>query len=254
MFRVTNQTKGVRMSVHPFKSWIAAGLMVLLVFGCHNKKNGNDPAATLSMVVDLSPLAKSLGDTVVIDTAKVLLKDIKFKSALDADSLDFKVGPFIVFLDLTGGVTEVVAGDIPDGIYDKIKFKIHKPEDDEVISDPDFYQGIGDDERFSIVIIGRFNGTRFVYKSKKDMEQELELNPPLVVSDTLGSVNATMLIAPANWFKKDGVYLDPTLEGNRSDIDDNIKQSFKRAYKDNDHDGEGGDDDDDDDHDEGDND
>ena len=87
-----------------------------------------------------------------------------------------------------------------------------------------------------------------MYRSKKDIEQELEINPPLVVTDSTNDVNATLLVAPAGWFMKDGNYLDPSNESNREDIDDNIKRSFKKAMKDNDHDGDENDLDDDDDH------
>lgn len=224
-------------------------LLVLFAFSaCDKKTDSSAPGSSLSMKVDMSALAKTAGDTVIIESAKLMLKSIKFKTDFE-DSLDYKTGPFIVNLDLNGGITQIAATDIPNGIYDKIKFKIHKPEDDEAISDSDFVAGADSDKRFSVVIRGTYNGTPFLYRSKKDIEQELEINPPLVVTDSTNDVNATLLVAPAGWFMEEGNYLDPNNESNREDIDDNIKRSFKKAMKDNDHDGDENDDDDDEDHD-----
>lgn len=224
-------------------TWV--GLIVAIAFmSCGGNGGSNAPGSTLSMKVDMSALAKTASDTVIIESAKLLLKNLKFKND-EEDSLDYKVGPFIVNLNLSGGLTQIAANDIPNGIYDEIKFKIHKPEDSEAISDTDFVAGSSSDRRYSIVIRGTYNGTPFLYRSKKDIEQELEINPPLVVTDSTNDVNATLIVAPAGWFKKDGNYLDPNNESNRSDIDDNIKRSFKKAMKDNDHDGEDNDEDDD---------
>lgn len=218
-------------------------IMAVAFIACGGNGGKDAPVSTLSMKVDMSALAKTAGDTVIIESAKLLLKSIKFKTDVE-DSLDYKVGPFIVNLDLNGGITQIAANDIPNGTYDEIKFKIHKPEDDEAVSDTDFVAGATSDERYSIVIRGTYNGSPFMYRSKKDIEQELEINPPLVVTDSTNDVNATLLVAPAGWFMKDGNYLDPSNESNREDIDDNIKRSFKKAMKDNDHDGKDNDDDD----------
>lgn len=228
--------KSLLMSSYLKINSFVVALVMLVAFSACDKKNGSAPVSTLSMKVDMSVLAKASGDTVIIESAKVLLKSIKFKTDVE-DSLDYKVGPFIVNLDMSGGVTQIAASDIPNGTYNEIKFKIHKPEDNEAVSDTDFVAGTSSDKRFSIVIRGTYNGTPFLYRSKKDIEQELEINPPLIVTDSTNDVNATLLVSPAGWFLKDGLYLDPMNESNRSDIDDNIKRSFRKAMKDNNHDG-----------------
>lgn len=229
------------LKLHGF---VIALVMLVAFNACDKKTDGIAPGSSLSMKVDMSALAKTAGDTVILQSAKLVMKSIKFKTDIE-DSLDYKTGPFIVNLDMNGGVTQIATTDIPNGIYDEIKFKIHKPEDDETFSDSDFVAGANSDKRFSMVIRGTYNGTPFLFRSKKDIEQELEINPPLVVTDSTNDVNATLLVAPSGWFMKDGNYLDPSAEGNREDIDDNIKRSFKKAMKDNDHDGKDNDDDDD---------
>jgi hypothetical protein len=104
-------------------------------------------------------------------------------------------------------------------------------EDGDAVSDTAFNNGA------SFIITGTFNDTAFTYKSKKSVEQESTLNPPIVISDSLKDVNVTLLVNPSGWFKKGGNFLDPRNEANRSDIDNNIKSSFKKAVKDDDHDG-----------------
>jgi hypothetical protein len=227
---------------------LIALVMLVVLSACSGNNGKSAPGSTLSMKVDMSALAKTAGDTVIIESAKVLLKSLKFKTEVE-DSLDYKVGPFIVNLDMAGGITQIAANDIPNGTYNEIKFKIHKPEGTTTISDTDFVAGASSDQHFSVVIRGTYNGTPFMYRSKKEIEQELEINPPLVVTDSTNDVNATLLIAPAGWFMKNGNYLDPTNESNREDIDNNIKRSFKKAMKDNDHDGQDNDDNDDEHHD-----
>ena len=195
------------------------------------------------MKVSQTPIAKTSADTLTLDTVKVLMKNIKFKVDDDfEDSLDFKVGPFVLYLNLTGNLTTIGVSDIPAGTYNKVKFKIHKPEDDETVSDPEFKTGTSGNERFSVIIKGHYFSSPFVYKSKKSIEQELWLNPPLVVADSIGSTNVTLSVSTFSWFRdEDGSLMDPADSENEDTIDDNIKDSFK-AYKDDDKDGDDDDD------------
>lgn len=223
---------------------LTAGL--LMAVSCSDDKNSaTDGQTSISLKVSQTALAKSMADTITLDTVKVLMKNIKFKVDDDLeDSLDFKVGPFVVYLNLTGKMTTIGVSEIPSGTYSKVKFKIHKPEDNETVSDPEFKTGSGGDERFSVIIKGHYFETPFTYKSKKSIEQELNLNPPLVIADSVGSTNVTLLVSTYAWFRdRNGIILNPADAENEDTIDDNIKDSFK-AYKDDDKDGnDDGDDD-----------
>ena len=220
-------------------------LSILLIAGINacGSSNGSSPAASMSMKVDFAAAKASATDSVALTSAKVLMKRIKFENDAEEDSSELKLGPFIIPLNLSGGLTEIATGDIPNGTYDKVKFEIHKLEDNDAVGDTSFLIGT---EGCSFVVQGTYNDTLFTYKSKKGVEIEMEVNPPIVISDSLKDVNLTLVVNPSNWFKKNGVFIDPRNESNRSDIDDNIKNSFKKAYKDNDHDGRENDSDDED--------
>jgi len=208
-------------------------LSVAVMNAC-SSGGGGTPGASLTMKVDFAAAKASAADTVALTSAKVLMKRIKFENDAEEDSSELKLGPFIITLNLTGGLTEIATGDIPNGTYDKVKFEIHKMEDNDAIGDTSFLIGT---EGCSFVIKGMYNDTAFTYKSKKGVEIEMNVNPPIVISDSLKDVNITLTVNPSNWFKNGGVFIDPRNEGNRSVIDDNIKNSFKKAYRDNDHDG-----------------
>ena len=49
----------------------------------------------------------------------------------------------------------------------------------------------------------------------------------------------TITVEPLSWFIKNGTVLNPNDEANENDIDNNIKDSFNKAFRDNNHDGIG---------------
>jgi hypothetical protein len=87
------------------------------------------------------------------------------------------------------------------------------------------------------VVKGTIDGNSFVYKSKKSAHQHIRFEPPLEVIDNTNT-NLTITVDPNTWFYKDGMFLDPNDPANENDIDNNIKDSFNRCFKDNDHDGD----------------
>lgn len=221
---------------------LVASLVVVAFLACDDSGgNGNiGSMASLSVKANYSTiLTKSaLGDTLSIDTAKILLKNIEFKSVIDEDSLDFKTGPFVVRLDLSGTVNTITTGTIPPGTYDRIKFRIHKPEDTEVVSDPEFNTGPSGDQRFSLIVKGTYNGVPFLFRSREGLDQELSINPPLVITDDAAGVNTTLLTDVSSWFvdSSDGSVLDPSDPDNEDLIEENIENSFD-AFEDDDQDG-----------------
>lgn len=172
----------------------------------------------------------------VLDTVKILLKDIKLNVVSTSDSTNFKTGPYVLFLNMNSSVNSIGRGYIPIGSYDKIMFEIHKLSDTELIPDPEFAQGL---LRFSIIAKGTYNGVRFVYKSDKSAKQKLSFPNSLVVTETMS--NVTLQINPNQWFADtNNNYLDPNLESNRNLIDNNIKDNIKanfKAFRDNNKDG-----------------
>ncbi len=213
-------------------------LAISFLVGCSDDKKDSSNA-TLSFMKEINLTKPSAPGTLTVDTAKILITRIKFESQGDGDSLDFSSDPIVVNLDLTGGVQTVSAANVPQGTYDHIKFEIHKPGVNEEFSDPDFNTGSSGNQRFSIIIIGTYNSSRFVFKSQNTINQSVNIDPPVIVADSVGIANVTLAVNVDNWFS-DGVggYLDPTDTGasNVAAIENTIKDSF-RGFKDNDKDG-----------------
>jgi hypothetical protein len=177
------------------------------------------------------------GDVLVITSAKILIRDIKLNVANGSDSTNFKVGPFVMNLDLTAGtatsVNLLTTAFIPEGNYDRIKFEIHKVGDNETPPDPEFVDANG---RYSVIANGTFNGVPFTYKSKKSAHQFLVMPNSIVVTSS-GKTNVTLSVKPYSWFVFNSVaILDPSNSNNENVIDNNIKDSFK-AFRDNNKDG-----------------
>lgn len=218
-------------------------LAVLILVGGFSGCNNDTPTNTTksnNLSFSASDSRDSTGDKqtiFIIDTAKILIKDIKLNVANNnEDSTEFKVGPFVLFLNLTSNVNEISSGIIPEGTYEKIKFEIHKLNDMEAIPDPEFADSNG---RYSVVVKGWYYGNYFVYKSTKSAHQILQFpnSYPIVSSN---NTNITLTTKPYIWFMKNGFWLDPRDPMNSNDIDNNIKDNINqnfRAFRDNDRNG-----------------
>lgn len=171
-------------------------------------------------------------DTIQLDTVKILLRDIKIRNQSTDDTTSIIVGPIVVYLNLAGVTSEFAVGDIPPGNYDRIKFKVHKIEGSEFPPDPEFKEGGDESLRYSVIVKGIFNSTQFIYKSRKPAHQDLKLETPLIVDEN-GVANLTILVDPFSWFMDGGNILNPNDSTNSDKIDNNIKDSFKKAYQDN---------------------
>jgi hypothetical protein len=177
------------------------------------------------------------GNALVIESAKILLKNIKLHKFPSDDSTDVKVGPFAVGLNLSGSLTTIAAARVPAGMYDRVRFRLHKPEDFEPIPDPEFRDGESGQLRYSVIVRGTYNGESFVYKSRENAYQETRLISPITVTDDQ-MVNVTLVVNPQEWFEHNGQVLNPADPANVQIIDNAIKGSFSRAFKDNNKDGQ----------------
>lgn len=241
---------------HFFSRLFGTGITLItwsaIMMGCGGGSNDDPISASLSMKVTTAPLAKAATDTVILSEVKILLSEIELEGLEtmdldddgDEDGEEVELGPFVVPLNLNGNLTTIAGAMIPNGTYDEIEFEIRKPEDDENVGDADFIEGSSGSQRFSIVVRGTYHDTAFVWKTSLNIEQELELNPPMVVNDSLGTSNVSILVNPFSWFFDNGVAMDPRDESNRSQIENNIQNGFK-AFKDDDKDGDDHDEDDD---------
>ena len=211
-------------------------------YGCNDSHNSVDPVTADNVGLNAIGSIDSAGDSqnyFILDTVKILIKDIKLNvSNNNQDSNNFKTGPFVLFLKTPFfTVNEISTALIPAGSYDKIKFEIHKLNNNEVSPDPEFSDVNG---TYSVIVKGWYLGNYFVYKSSKSAHQMINFSDTIPLSATGARTNITLVVKPYIWFIKNNVYLDPNLPANSNDIDNNIKDNFKhnlKAFRDNDKNG-----------------
>ena len=215
--------------------------------GNPNVMLGNSTAATDSTSI------------IKIDTAKILIDKIEFhgveegsdstgyyqrkreyemchdsSGVIEADSTEFESGPMVLDLNLDTTVTKIGINNLPKGTYGDVSFLIHPPLPNETVIDSDF---VSDSARYSIVIKGFYKGKHFTFNSGIRGHVNVILNPPLTLSDSLNTYNATIKVDVSNWFTgRNGQILDPTNKYDEWAIRWNILRSF-HAFEDNDRDG-----------------
>lgn len=217
-----------------FKNKISLLILAILIsaagfYGCNESSTVTPQSDNLSFS-GMSSLdtAGDAPNTIILDTVKILIKDIKLQSGnTSEDSTNFKVGPFVLFLNLSTSVNVISTSLIPAGEYKKIKFEIHKLNDNETPPDPEFADAGG---RYSVIVKGWYLGSYFVYKSTKSAHQILQFPITVPVSST-DQANITLMVKPYIWFTKNGSWLDPTNPANTNDIDNNIKDNINNNFK-----------------------
>lgn len=202
--------------------------------GCSDSNTVSSNTTPENMSVSVKISDTGLDDpnaAIVISEAKALISEFEIE-ATDGQSNEIKLRPFIINFDLSSNLKELLSVYIPTKTYKKVKFQIHKPEDNETPSDPDFITG----GRYSFIIKGTYNGSPFIFKSKKTVNLILNMNGDVIIGNN--KINISMLINKSGWFKNSGGSdLDPRDSGNENEIDDNLKNSFKSVFKDDDKNG-----------------
>ena len=229
-------------------------MFALLIAGCDSTTEpATDGTLSLSAMYSTLPsgttriLGKSSGAVaeITVTRARFVIRDIKFKS-VGEDSLNFKTAPFVLDLNLTGAAQTISSIPAKFGDYRRVEFDVHRVEQPEISSlpaadQPPFAEFLAG-ERYSIIVEGTYTPTggspgSFIYRSKVDAKQKLDLDPPLVINENSTSVNTTMLISSDAWFRDAaGALVDPTDTNNEGVIDENLKASI-RVFKDNNKDG-----------------
>ncbi len=233
----------------------------------HVATRPSGPAAPATLLGQPDTLIAG-GDTLVFDRVELVLRDIRFDRVEDdrceeeeesgghePDGLGphhddgenhdgcehFRTGPLLVDLPLGPGVDRVFSVAVAPGIYDEVRFKVHKPDGD----DPDDARFLAQHPEFagvSIRVAGSYNGVPFTFSSDLSEEQEQDLVPPLVVADSTTNVDLTLRVDIHAWFADGaGGLVDPATANhgglNEQLVRDNIRDSF-RVFRDGDHDGE----------------
>jgi len=184
-------------------------------------------------------------DTVIITRAALVLREIELKrtEATSCDSSEtvggdddaceeFTVGPQLFELPLGPGAVNAVEITMQPGTYRELEFEIHKPEDDGNAVDQAFLATHPEFARVSIRVEGTWNGNPFVYQTELNVEQELDLVPPIVVADP-GNIQVVLLVNLSQFFRNAAgtglVDPDTANKGgpNESRVNENIKVAFE---------------------------
>lgn len=187
-------------------------------------------------------------NTLVITQVEMVVREVELKRSEYSSQCDstasqdqceeLESGPYLLDLPLSDGATSVVAVEVQPGTYDEFEFKVHKPSDDP--ADAAFLAAHPGFDGVSIRVTGTWNGAPFVYETDHSAEQELDLNPPLVVTDA-GTADFTLFIDLGTWFRaSDNSLIDPSSANNggpnESAVETNIENSFQ-SFEDENHDG-----------------
>ncbi len=220
--------------------------MVLVISSCNQEDNtvslnsGNTGSTNIgSGNTSFSAIAGNLsqGNTVNpfrIDSAKFLIEFVKIKSITGVENM-FRESQLVMHLGFGRTPTQVTISNVPPGTYNWLQFKLHKHTPNEEVVDPDF--GSLHEVGFSGVIKGIYNHQPFVFKTAITDVEHLTIDPPITVMPNNSDWNFTMSVDSPSWFVVNGAVMDPSNPQNQNDIDSNIRDSFRRAYRDNNRDG-----------------
>jgi hypothetical protein len=209
----------------------------LALLGCKDAGLTNPPEHNLllSLKAAGSVLQKVDHEILHLTSVKVVLKGIEFTHSEAEDSVEIESGLQVLNLAMDSRITEISAVRIHPGEYDRIRFTIHKPEEEEEVSDSTFLGSDSTRQRFSVVITGFYHETPFTFRSQESAEQELRLTTPVSVTED-GTANVTIKIDPYLWFTTNGLVLDPFIQ--TKEINDLLKKSFADVFRDNDRNGD----------------
>ncbi len=192
-------------------------------------------------------------DTLVIDSAQVILRKIDLERARDTvgacteadhqggsndghedDCEEIKAGPVILDLPLTPGTIQGFTVPVDSGTFRGVHFQIHKltgnPADQALLAlHPEF-------ANISVRVVGSFNGTPFVFTNDVSANQEFQFATPVSLA-TAGNIDLTLLVDVNTWFTNGGGLVDPSTAGsggaNEGTVTHNIRNSFHTFHDEN---------------------
>jgi hypothetical protein len=215
------------------KSAIAI-VLAAAVAGCGGTNLSFSVRAGAPVARTVSRAALAAGSGITLTRLRIVIRKVELEKAGTLEMDEIASGPYL--LDLSGTALDnaalgtVVDASFTPGTYDEIKLEIHKPENTEKGANADLKDMIA--ANASIIADGTIDGATFTFTTAVSAAQKFEGN--MVLKD--GS-NLTLNVDATSWFTSAGTRLDPRTESNRSQIENNIQQSFK-AFKDDDRDGQ----------------
>ena len=218
-------------------SFLFSLLITLILTGCDENGGITVPSGVSELTVSIKADDNAIDNpaSISITEAKALITNVEFEKESNGKDELHQRGPLVYLFNLSGGVKEMGTQYLIRDNYTKIKFQIHKPDENESVPDPEFKEGTGVNQRYSFIIKGTYNGSSFVYKSKQSVN--IVLNFSGVENINLKTANITVLFNKLSWFKNGNTELNPNDPHNENIIDSNIKNSFKKVFRDDNKDG-----------------
>jgi hypothetical protein len=211
-----------------------AAVLAIFVAGCGGPNlsvsvRAGSPAAATAV----APKALVAGTGIVLTRVRVVVRKVELEKAGTSEMDEVASGPYLFDLSgasLDGSVAKVLDVSFVPGSYSEIRFELHKPDSAETGLNANLKDMI--DGQASIIADGTIDGAAFTFTTAVNAEQRFEGS-----IDLEDGSNLTLNIDASTWFTSGGSRLDPRNETNRSQIENNIQNSF-RAFKDDDHDGD----------------
>ena len=266
--------------------WAASAAIAVLA-GCESVGTGPESGARLSLSLsgganasasaslrspgprlNVVPVTDAGGRSIDIQSVQVVLRDVQLKRDRDDDCHEydddscerFDAGATLVTLPLTGGLVTPFTEAIAPGSYDELRVKIGEPVDENGERAAFYAANPSWPRKATLRVTGTFTSGTGATAQPFDVylgvnaKVEQDLQPPLVVDGTTDpqSVNVTLAVDVASWFRNAGRLIDPrsitTSPSLLAAVENNVRRSF-RALRDDDRDGDDddrdGDDDDD---------
>lgn len=230
------------------------GVLAFGLYSCADSTAPNSDSATIRMATEMessrvdgsiafekghsTSAAGATVDSIKVTSVRMLVSHLK----LHRDSQDtlgkgnVKVGPFVMQFD-SSGTRVFTSAVVPAGLYERIKFEMHKlssKEYDSVANIPEFQEFAGGD-RNTFVIEGWTwkNGVMmpFTFRTNKTENLQVRFEPSLNLT---GGEDQTVAIqfVPRLLFKKDsGLPLDPNDADNKNEFEKAIKDALKALRK-----------------------
>jgi hypothetical protein len=230
------------------------------------------PAASARVALSVAGKPDRLTDgtnTLVVDTAQMVLRDIKFhmvetavcsdssesadttghhgggdnvqmshdQDGNDNDCDELRIGPYLLDMPLDAGPARSFTIDLPAGTYREVKYKVHKAN---MTDDATFLATHPEFDQRSVRVVGTYNGIPYVFTSDVSAEQEAGFNPPLAVDGTTAT-DLTLFVDLSSWFLVNGALVDPALANDQEPLASQVKNNIKasiRAFEDDNQDGE----------------
>lgn len=217
------------------KKLLLLPFLSIFMVSCLTGSDQNQSANQLVLSLEFTSVNEEIiqGDTVAIDTLRFLYGRTTLQGANDTllindNTLQVTHGPTN---DETKGLASGTFN--ADEVFTTLAFEIKQAEQSDTGSDSNFdeeafIEGESEDQRYSMIINGSYNGNDFVYKSTRNFNFEFPIQDDS--GGTQGNLfyNLPMKTDVTTWFLNeagDGL-LDPGVSENATAINDNIELSL----------------------------